>query len=437
MHKLIRVTTASMSFKFLIKGQARFLNQFFNVIAVTGDCDYSNEIKEIEGVDCNVIKMKRNISLIKDLIFVFKLYIFFRNEKPQIVHSITPKAGLLSMFAAYFAGVPIRVHTYTGLIFPSKSKIKRQILIIAEKLLCYFATNIYSDGNGVKNDLINCKPVIENIYDKLKLIELAKGINIPTPETYHLNTINSDALKSIKYPVITKGRNGLTFYKKTKKKALIAEDKDSLMNQLHSLEQLMPIDMAFTQGIIQSNGNNKTISFTSFCVDGQIKTFWMGVKLREHPVKFGTATFVKSTYVHEIREHSIKLIQELNYTGICEIEYLLDPADNQYKLIEVNPRTWLWVGLARSCGINYAKIAYDFVNDIPITYPQEYSTEKYWYNPITDYVYGLKSIMQKEITFRSFLHSLIKKKQSALFFKLDFKPGVFYILNIFKFYRNR
>lgn len=279
--------------------------------------------------------------------------------------------------------------------------------------------------------------VIENIYDKLKLIELAKGINIPTPETYHLNTINSDALKSIKYPVITKGRNGLTFYKKTKKKALIAEDKDSLMNQLHSLEQLMPIDMAFTQGIIQSNGNNKTISFTSFCVDGQIKTFWMGVKLREHPVKFGTATFVKSTYVHEIREHSIKLIQELNYTGICEIEYLLDPADNQYKLIEVNPRTWLWVGLARSCGINYAKIAYDFVNDIPITYPQEYSTEKYWYNPITDYVYGLKSIMQTEITFRSFLHSLIKKKQSALFFKLDFKPGVFYILNIFKFYRNR
>ena len=68
--------------------------------------------------------MKRNISLIKDLISVFKLYIFFRNEKPQIVHSITPKAGLLSMFAAYFAGVPIRVHTYTGLIFPSKSKIK-------------------------------------------------------------------------------------------------------------------------------------------------------------------------------------------------------------------------------------------------------------------------------------------------------------------------
>lgn len=169
MHKLIRVTTASMSFKFLIKGQARFLNQFFNVIAVTGDCDYSNEIKEIEGVDCNVIKMKRNISLIKDLISVFKLYIFFRNEKPQIVHSITPKAGLLSMFAAYFAGVPIRVHTYTGLIFPSKSKIKRQILIIAEKLLCYFATNIYSDGNGVKNDLINYR------ITKKKIKVISKG----------------------------------------------------------------------------------------------------------------------------------------------------------------------------------------------------------------------------------------------------------------------
>ena len=84
-----------------------------------------------------------------------KMFWLLRKEKPQMVHSITPKAGLLTMTAAYFAGVPIRIHTFTGVIFPSKTGKLQQMLILMDKVLCYFATHIYPEGTGVKNDLIN------------------------------------------------------------------------------------------------------------------------------------------------------------------------------------------------------------------------------------------------------------------------------------------
>jgi glycosyltransferase involved in cell wall biosynthesis len=99
--------------------------------------------------------MERKISIFKDLISLIRLYFFFKREKPIIVHSISPKAGLLSMTAAYFAKVPIRIHTFTGLIFPTQKGVLKKILILMDKFICYFSTDIYPEGNGVKKDLIN------------------------------------------------------------------------------------------------------------------------------------------------------------------------------------------------------------------------------------------------------------------------------------------
>lgn len=153
--KLIRVTTPSATFKFLLKGQSKFLSKFFNVKVLTGDDIFLNDIKKNEEIECHVIPMKRNISLVNDLISLINLYLFFRREKPTVVHSITPKAGLLSMIAAYFAFVPIRIHSFTGLIFPTKRGFMKYIIMAADKIICNFSTNLYSDGNGVKRDLLS------------------------------------------------------------------------------------------------------------------------------------------------------------------------------------------------------------------------------------------------------------------------------------------
>ena len=146
-----------MSLDLLLKGQLAFLNEHYHVIAVSGQDAHFETVASREGVTMVPLSMSRTISPLKDVVSLVKLYFLFKKEKPFIVHSITPKAGLLSMIAAYFAGVPVRIHTFTGLVFPSKNGAMKQLLITIDRILCKCATNIYPEGEGVKNDLIQFK----------------------------------------------------------------------------------------------------------------------------------------------------------------------------------------------------------------------------------------------------------------------------------------
>lgn len=154
--KLIRTATIPGSFG-LLKGQLRYLNEHFEVIALSGYNEKLEETGEREGVRIIGVSMERRISLFKDFTSLIRLYQEFRKEKPTIVHSITPKAGLLTMLAGKMAGVPIRMHTFTGLIFPTQAGVMQKLLIRMDQLLCWAATNIYPEGNGVKQDLIDYK----------------------------------------------------------------------------------------------------------------------------------------------------------------------------------------------------------------------------------------------------------------------------------------
>jgi glycosyltransferase involved in cell wall biosynthesis len=151
--KLFRISTVPASLNILLKGQLAFLQKYFDLTAVSSAGDDLQEVKEREKVNIHAIGIKRNISPLSDLVSLVKLYFYFRREKPFMVHSITPKAGLLSMMAAKMAGVPVRIHTFTGLIFPNKVGPTKKVLIAMDKLLCACATNIYPEGKGVKNSL--------------------------------------------------------------------------------------------------------------------------------------------------------------------------------------------------------------------------------------------------------------------------------------------
>lgn len=152
--KLFRVSTVPVSLNILLKGQLQYLNRHFKVMAISGAGQDLDEVARREGVAVHPIEMQRQISPLKDLVSLIRLYFFFKKEKPQIVHSITPKAGLLAMLAAKMAGVPVRMHTFTGLIFPTRTGLMQRLLINMDQLLCWAATQVYPEGNGVKNDMI-------------------------------------------------------------------------------------------------------------------------------------------------------------------------------------------------------------------------------------------------------------------------------------------
>ena len=110
---------------------------------------------EQEGIRTVVVPMERQISPIKDLKSLWRILRVLRKEKPDIVHSMTPKAGLITMVAAWLARVPVRIHTFTGLVFPTATGLKRRILMATDWLTCACATHIIPEGEGVKADLLN------------------------------------------------------------------------------------------------------------------------------------------------------------------------------------------------------------------------------------------------------------------------------------------
>lgn len=260
-------------------------------------------------------------------------------------------------------------------------------------------------------------PIIYQIYDKLNLISVAHKTEVPHPLTYTQDTFNHDT-----YPVLIKGRKGLTFYKTFGKKAFKVYDKDDYEKCFEKIRKLYAGDGVFIQELIRNNGKNKAISFAAFAVEGDIRCYWMGIKHREHPVEFGTGTFAQSIYVEDCLKYSTILLKELAYTGVCEIEYMLDPKDNHYKLIEINARTWLWVGLAKACGIDFAKMIYNFANDLPFAYPTNYKTNIKWRNSFTDIVYTCIAIIKGVTSLRTVINQNKGLIIDAIALKGDNKP---------------
>jgi len=153
--KIIRTSTIPLSLNVLLKGQLKFFSEFYEVVGIASKGQLLDELKEREGIKTIEVNMERGISPLKDLISLYKLYKILKLEKPVIVHSITPKAGLLTMLSGKMAGVPVRIHTFTGLIFPTRKGMVQKLLIRMDQLLCWAATHIYPEGQGVKKDLIN------------------------------------------------------------------------------------------------------------------------------------------------------------------------------------------------------------------------------------------------------------------------------------------
>lgn len=155
--KIIRTSTVPGSIDIFCSGLLRELQEKENyeVVVVSSPGREMQTIAEREGVRCVSVPMERHISPLRDLKSLIGLIRVFRREKPVMVHSITPKAGLLSMIAACVARVPVRLHTFTGLVFPTASGLTRAILMFTDRLTCTCATHIVPEGEGVKADLQN------------------------------------------------------------------------------------------------------------------------------------------------------------------------------------------------------------------------------------------------------------------------------------------
>ncbi|MFV9551010.1 glycosyltransferase family 4 protein [Algibacter sp. PT7-4] len=185
--KIIRVTTVPGSLNTLLKGQVKYISNYYDVVGISSS-GYEDKLKKWsknQGVRAIEVDMTRKITPLKDIISTYKLYKIFKQEKPYIVHSHTPKAGTLSMLAAKLANVPNRLHTVAGLPLVESTGVKKIVLEFVEKLTYSLATKVYPNSFGLEEIILEKKFSKKN---KVKVLANGSSNGIDTnyfsPEVY-------------------------------------------------------------------------------------------------------------------------------------------------------------------------------------------------------------------------------------------------------------
>ncbi len=181
-----------MSLRWLLKDQLKFINNYYKVIVVSSSGDDLTFVKENQGVDTIAVEMTRKITPLKDLIAIAKLYKILRKEKPFIVHTHTPKAGLIGMLASFIAGVPNKLHTVAGLPLMESNGIKRKVLIAVEKLIYIVADRVYPNSYGLKDFILQNKLCSEK---KIKVIANGSSNGIDTEHFKITDKLTAKAFK--------------------------------------------------------------------------------------------------------------------------------------------------------------------------------------------------------------------------------------------------
>ncbi|TWO33977.1 glycosyltransferase family 4 protein [Seonamhaeicola sediminis] len=192
--KLVRITTVPLSLDKLLEDQLRFMNNHYEVTAISSDIDYLKKVGEKEGVNVFNVELTRKITPIKDLRALFKLIRYLIKTKPFIVHTHTPKAGLIGMLAARIANVPIRLHTVAGLPLLETMGFKRRLLVYIEKLTYSCAKRVYPNSFGLKK-IIEDQILSSGL--KLKVIGNGSSNGINT-DYFNIDSIQNRVLDDLR-----------------------------------------------------------------------------------------------------------------------------------------------------------------------------------------------------------------------------------------------
>jgi glycosyltransferase involved in cell wall biosynthesis len=192
--KLIRITTVPISLEKLLENQLTFMNKFYDVTAISSDKVRLEKFGKDNKVKVFNVEMTRVISPYKDFKSLFKMYLFFLKEKPQIVHSHTPKAGTIGILAAKLAGVPHRLHTVAGLPLLEAKGFKRILLNFVEKITYSAATKVFPNSFGLKDIILREKFCSK---DKLQVIGNGSSNGINT-EYFDISKLNKNELQKLR-----------------------------------------------------------------------------------------------------------------------------------------------------------------------------------------------------------------------------------------------
>jgi D-aspartate ligase len=261
-------------------------------------------------------------------------------------------------------------------------------------------------------------------WDKRNTYRLANELGIPTPVTHYLQSIDElSELDSLPPPFAIKPAIKEHFFYATKAKAWRANSHAELRTLYQKASELAGPGEIMVQEVIPGGGTQQ-FSYCAFFRRGRAVGTMVARRRRQHPIEFGRAsTYVETVDVPVLEELSERFLRHIDYYGLVEVEYKLDPRDGRYKLLDVNARTWGYHSLGVRAGVDFTYMLYADQLGMPV---EECKGKPglAWVRTTTDLPAALVAILKGDTDWKSYLRSMKNCNAEAVFSSSDPLPGL-------------
>lgn len=272
--------------------------------------------------------------------------------------------------------------------------------------------------------------VMEICYNKKLTYRRAHALNVPIPDSYFPETFDqlSRLSNTITYPVVIKPAIMHKLYDKAGRKAYVCKNKYELLHNYTKATEFIDSSEIIVQKLIRGMARN-LYSYCSFFADGETHGGFTANRIRQKPMDFGVATtFAITVSNKELENSATKFLAGIEYFGLSEVEFMYDPDDRMFKLIEVNPRTWKWHSISNKLDINLIGMMTDYLNGHGSKIQANNESNVGWIETITDTYVVLGEILRGRMSLNHYVDSLQVKKEFACFDLGDPLPTIGYVV---------
>jgi D-aspartate ligase len=260
-------------------------------------------------------------------------------------------------------------------------------------------------------------------YDKRLTYDLAEQIDVPCPRTVPASVALGGAGAAVAFPAILKPAIKEESNALTVAKAWQIEDRSELERRFIEASELLDPELLMVQELIPGGGETQ-FSYAALCRDGIPLASLTARRTRQYPADFGRAsTYVETIECDEAVDPSLRMLRELRYTGLIELEYKRDPRDGVLKLLDMNPRVWGWHSLCIRAGVDFPWLLWLLVRgeEVPQTHAKPgVGWLRFW----TDTPTAAGELLRRRLELRDYAHSLRRPRESAIFAWDDPLPGL-------------
>lgn len=266
--------------------------------------------------------------------------------------------------------------------------------------------------------------IVKWAWDKRNTYRLARSLNIPIPVTHYPQAIDElGELDSLEPPFALKPAIKEHFFYATKAKAWRANNHSELRTLYQKASALAGNGEIMVQELIPGGGSQQ-FSYCAFFRNGEAVGKMVARRTRQHPLQFGRAsTYVETVDIPLLEELSERFLSSIDYYGLVELEYKLDPRDSQYKLLDVNARTWGYHSLGARAGVDFSYMLYADQIGLPVAVSKGRPGVA-WVRTTTDLPAAMTAIMSGDTDWKNYIRSVRRCNVEAVFSASDPLPGL-------------